>query len=105
MERIGPQALRDWLSREDAPLVVDVREPWEADICQLPQSRMVPMSALPSASDQLPDAGPVVVICHVGMRSAMVAQWLEAAGLDGVYNLAGGLDAWAREVEPSMPRY
>lgn len=105
MERIGPADLRDWLARSDAPSVIDVREPWEADICQLPQARLVPMSALPAAASQLPDQGPVVVICHVGMRSAMVGQWLEAAGVSGVYNLAGGLDAWAREVEPDMATY
>jgi len=105
MERIGPRVLRDWLAREDAPPVIDVREPWEAEICHLRQARLVPMSALPAASNELPASGPVVIICHVGMRSAMVAQWLDAAGLEGVYNLAGGLDAWAREVEPTMATY
>jgi rhodanese-related sulfurtransferase len=105
MERIGPSALRDWLAGDQAPAVVDVREPWEAEICWLPQARLVPMSALPAASGELPSSGPVVVVCHVGMRSAMVAQWLEAAGVSDVYNLAGGLDAWAREVEPEMATY
>jgi rhodanese-related sulfurtransferase len=105
MERIGPSDLREWLGREDAPPVIDVREPWETEICQLPQARLIPMSALPAAAGELPEQGPVVVICHVGMRSAMVAQWLEASGVSEVYNLAGGLDAWAREVEPDMATY
>mgnify|MGYP000317712573 FL=1 len=105
MQRIGPSALRDWLTGDDAPALIDVREPWEAAICELPQARQVPMSALPSASSELPSEGPVVVICHVGMRSAMVAQWLEASGVSDVYNLAGGLDAWAREVDPEMATY
>jgi len=106
MQSLTPRELQERLRRGEAPLLLDVREPWEAEIVQLPESRLLPMSRLhPGVVAELPAACDVVVICHHGVRSAQVAGWLEQAGLDRVFNLTGGIDAWARELDPSLPRY
>lgn len=93
----------------DSPVVLDVREPWETALCTIADSMVIPMdrlaSGLASGLETLPNDRPIVVVCHHGMRSAQVAHWLSVKGFDPVYNLAGGIDAWAREVDPSMRRY
>jgi len=106
MRSVPPQGLREALQGVDPPLLLDVREPWEADIVRLPGSHLLPMSRLhPGVVDELPRERDVVVICHHGIRSAQVARWLENAGLQRVINLTGGIDAWAREVDPDLPVY
>lgn len=85
--------------------VLDVREPWEADICALPDSLLVPMQQVPRRLAALPRVQPLVVLCHHGMRSAMVVDYLRQNGFDNACNLAGGIDAWARAVDPAMARY
>lgn len=106
MRSVTPQALHRRMASGEAPLLLDVREPWEADIVQLPGSRLLPMSALhPGVFTELPRERDIVVICHHGIRSAQVAQWLENAGLERVFNLTGGIDAWARDVDPDLPVY
>lgn len=103
---IEPRALAQRLAGDDPPLVLDVREPWEIAICRIEGSRNIPMGEVPAARDLLERSDPVVVVCHHGMRSAQVCQYLSARGVVGaVANLAGGIDAWAREVDPSMARY
>ena len=87
------------------PLVLlDVREAWELELCMLPGVRHIPMSLIPLRMSELPD-GPIVVICHHGVRSVHVARFLLAAGFEQVSSLAGGMDAWATEVDPKMSRY
>ena len=85
--------------------ILDVREPWETDICVIEGSRAIPMRALPERLGELPDQGLVVVVCHHGARSAQVTAWLRDRGLDRAINLQGGVDAWACSVEPEMARY
>ncbi len=85
--------------------VLDIREPWELDICVLPDSLRIPLQQIPQQLDALPREHPLVVICHHGMRSAMVTGFLRENGFANACNLAGGIDAWARLVEPAMARY
>lgn len=85
--------------------LLDVREEWEFSICQIEGSRNVPMAQIPAAVQELDPGSPTVVICHHGTRSAQVADYLERCGFDKVINLEGGIDAWAREIDPSMPTY
>ncbi|HMW16643.1 MAG TPA: rhodanese-like domain-containing protein [Accumulibacter sp.] len=87
------------------PLLLDVREPWEHALCQLPGSRLLPMSAVPAALDQLDRQAETVIICHHGIRSLQVAYFLERQGFALTYNLSGGIDAWARDVDPLMHKY
>jgi rhodanese-related sulfurtransferase len=105
--QITPPELATW--RDDAtrepPLLVDVREPWETAICSIEGSRNVPMAQLPAALPTLPQDRDIVLVCHHGNRSMHVALWLRNAGFDRVHNLHGGVEAWARTVEPAMARY
>ncbi len=90
----------------EAPVLLDVREPWEAALCQLPGSLHIPMREIPSRIGELVHAGkPIVCYCHHGMRSMQVAMFLEHHGVSDVYNLVGGIDAWSREQDPSCPTY
>ena len=92
-------------------VLVDVREAWEHELVALPASVLIPLGELESrvgeivgqvgtAADAL-----VVAYCHHGVRSLSAASFLEQAGVRDVASLAGGIDAWAREVEPAMARY
>jgi rhodanese-related sulfurtransferase len=105
--QIDPAELAAW--RQDAgrepPLVVDVRERWEFDYCRIDDSRSLPLHALSQAVDDLPHERDIVVVCHHGVRSFHAAAWLKQAGFARMYNLRGGVAAWADEVEPAMKRY
>jgi rhodanese-related sulfurtransferase len=104
---LSPRELAQW--REDAtrpaPLVLDVREPWEFAHCRIADSLSMPMSELQRATASLPPDREIVVVCHHGVRSLHVAAWLARAGHPRVHNLRGGIAAWADQVEPTMPRY
>lgn len=94
--------------REGKPvLLVDVREDWERQIAQLPQDLHVPLHSLVARAGEIatPPGGEVVIYCHAGVRSWMAAQYLEHVGLKDVISLAGGIDAWSVEVDPSVARY
>jgi len=95
---------REWAANP-AMVVVDVREPREAEIAQLPGGRLIPLGELPRRLTELPAHAPIVTYCHHGLRSLRAAEMLRAAGFANVRSLAGGIDAWAREVDPEMPRY
>lgn len=92
--------------REDARphTLLDVREPDEYACCALEQALHVPMQSVPAHLAHLPRNCPIVVMCHHGVRSLHVAAYLRQAGLDA-WNLSGGIDAWAMEVDTSLPRY
>ena len=89
----------------DRPVLLDVREPWEHETCRIEGSVLIPMSEVPQRTGELDAEADIVVICHHGGRSMQVALFLSAQGFGKVHNLAGGVDAWARTVDPSMPVY
>jgi rhodanese-related sulfurtransferase len=107
MKTISAPTLAQWLQDQDRPppRLLDVREPWEHQICHIHGSKLVPMRTLPERLEELDPRDPVVCICHHGARSANVAMWLARQGFADVYNLSGGVDAWARQVDPSMATY
>ena len=87
-------------------MILDVREPWEAQLARLEGSVLAPMSTLGTGvMGDLPDDRDIVVLCHHGVRSAIVTRWLEQNGLERVFNLSGGIDEWSLTVDPSLPRY
>lgn len=86
-------------------ILLDVREDVEIAICQLSGSLHIPMNLIPLKHNELPDDVPIVVYCHHGIRSLNVARYLEHLGFENLYNLSGGIDAWAQSVEPDMARY
>ena len=87
------------------PLLLDVREPWEFDICHIDGSVNLPMAQIPQNVDDLIEADEIVVICHHGIRSQHVIWFLQQQLDQPLINLDGGVDAWAREVDPDMPVY
>lgn len=87
------------------PLMLDVREPWEFEICHIEGSINVPMGQIASAIDQVDAADETVVICHHGIRSQQVIRFLQQQSVKNLVNLDGGVDAWARQVDLDMPVY
>jgi rhodanese-related sulfurtransferase len=92
------------LYREGAVLL-DVREPGELAIAQVEPSLHIPMPEIPSRLSEVPTDRHVLVLCHHGGRSGRVTQFLRASGLDNVTNVAGGIDAWAVQIDPTLARY
>jgi rhodanese-related sulfurtransferase len=91
--------------KNEKPLLLDVREPWEYEICHIDGSINIPMGHIPQQLAQLQGATEIVVICHHGIRSQNVIRFLQQQSVDGLVNLDGGVDAWAREVDLDMPLY
>lgn len=107
MRSLSARELAAWLAdpARAKPLVLDVREPWEVAIAALPDSVNVPMGEVVARVDSIDRDRPVVCLCHHGVRSLQVAAFLARRGLDDVWNLSGGIDAWARDVDPSCAVY
>jgi rhodanese-related sulfurtransferase len=107
MQQIRPRQLADWLSDDSRrkPVLLDVREPGEFALCSLPGSQHIPMHLIPHRLAELNPDDEIVVICHHGGRSMQVAMFLERQGYSTLHNLMGGVDAWATEVDPKLPRY
>jgi rhodanese-related sulfurtransferase len=105
VQPIEPAELKRRLEAGEELVLLDVREPDEVAICRIEGSLNVPMSEITARLAELDPDRPTVCICHHGIRSANVAAALERLEFDELYNLAGGIDRWAEEVEPSMGRY
>jgi len=101
---IEPEELKARLDGDGGPALLDVREPWESQICALPGARLVPMEEIPFRLRELDPDREVVVYCHHGIRSAAVVEWLRGQGIPAI-NLRGGIDAWALRVAPFLRRY
>lgn len=102
---VAPEDVAAWRHAGVAHTVLDVREPWETDICRIADSLVLPLGTLSQGIDQLPQDKPLVVVCHHGMRSLQAVMWLRSQGFENAVNLRGGIDAWARQVEPQMTTY
>ena len=104
---IDVHAAQAWLASSEPPRLIDVREEEEWSICRLPGAELIPLSRFAELAPQsLPDQDePLLIYCHHGVRSARVAEYLAQNGFKHVTNLAGGIAAWAAEINPDMPRY
>ncbi|HEY3204669.1 MAG TPA: rhodanese-like domain-containing protein [Thermoanaerobaculia bacterium] len=96
------KALRD---RGEKLILLDVREPQEYAISDLPDSIKIPLGALPQSLDKLAKDDEIVVYCRTGGRSGNAVEYLRQMGYEKVRNLAGGINAWAERIDPSMPKY
>lgn len=106
MRELTPDECKTHLEQaEPGPLLLDVREPWEYQIVHLEDSHLVPMREIPAILETLDPHQEIIVICHHGIRSRHVALFLEHQGFSNVVNLSGGLDAWARHTDTSLPTY
>jgi len=102
---ISPQELHGRLIRGAAPALIDVRTPQEFAIARLAGARLIPLQELSTRIGELSSEDEMVVYCHTGQRSTYAAHWLREQGFSKARNLAGGIDAWSRTVDPSVPRY
>ena len=103
--QLSPAELQRWRQDGKAFLLLDVRTDEETAICALPDSIHIPMNLIPLRSNELPDGLPIVVYCHHGIRSLHTAMYLADAGFETLYNLQGGIDAWAAQIDEIMARY
>ena len=110
--QIRPSELPDWLAAARAhgePVVLDVREPGELAVASIKANGFnlltIPMGVIPLRLSELDPEQPVACLCHHGGRSMQVASFLKAQGFAHVANIAGGINAWSAEVDPSVPRY
>ncbi len=102
---ISPDELKAKLDRKDKFVLVDVREPYEYEICSIPGSKLIPLGELPARLSELDSADDIVLHCKVGGRSAKALRVLQEAGFRKLNNLKGGIAAWSEEVDPSVPKY
>jgi rhodanese-related sulfurtransferase len=102
----GPD-LAAWLAdpARPRPELIDVREPWEFAICHIEGARLLPMNNIAREAEALDPERELVVICHHGVRSHHVCRYLDSLGFSAVFNLQGGVDAWARQVDVLMNTY
>ena len=110
--QVRPRDLKAWLERVRAfgePVVLDVREPAELQTASVQPDGFtlltIPMGAVPARLSELDPGQPVACLCHHGGRSMQVASFLLGRGFSQVANVAGGIHAWADELDPSIPRY
>ena len=102
---ISARDLQHERARKPNLLLIDVREPLEAQIAHIEGARLIPLRELPARLAELPGHGAIVTLCHHGPRSLKAREILKGAGFANVRSLAGGIDAWARDVDPEVPRY
>jgi len=105
MAEITPQELKARLAGNERPFLLDVRQDWETRLCRLENAVHIPIEEIELRADELNADDEIVVYCHQGVRSAAVADYLRRRGFKNVKNLLGGLDYWARTVDPTMRRY
>ena len=103
--RIDVSSLAARIAAGDDLFLLDVREPWEFEICHLPGAVNVPLGTLAGFDPAIVQPGQdLIVICHHGMRSLRATMWLRGQGVEAT-NLDGGVDQWAAIVQPDMARY
>ena len=103
---IAPEELKTMLENNSDIVVLDVREPWEFETARIENSCHIPMNDIPARySQELNPEKHVVVICHHGVRSMKVTAWLRQQGFEKVQSLRGGIDRWARQIDPKVPVY
>ncbi|BBP01924.1 rhodanese-like domain-containing protein [Sulfuriferula nivalis] len=107
MQQLSAAQLNEWLSNPSRtqPILLDVREPWEYQIAHLSNAQLMPMHTVPEQMQTLDKQAPVVVICHHGVRSMHIARLLEHHQFTDLYNLSGGINAWAHSVDLDMAVY
>ena len=102
---ISVAELKKRLDAGEKILLIDVREPWEYEVCRIEGAKLIPMQTVPANLQALDVEEPVICYCHHGMRSLDVAVWLQRQGVELARSLAGGIDKWSAEIDPKVPRY
>ena len=102
---ISVQELKARLDRGETPQIIDVREPFEFEICRLPGAVLIPLAQLPARQSEIAREREVILQCKVGARSARAAAFLRGQGFANARNLTGGILAWIDQVDPTLPKY
>ena len=102
---IMPEEVQALRQRGEELLLLDVREPWEVQTAQIASSTAIPMGEIPSRLQELDPELHIVVVCHHGVRSLNVTNWLRQQGFERVQSMRGGIDRWSRTVDPKVPTY
>jgi rhodanese-related sulfurtransferase len=103
---ITPEEVKRKLDGGEAFTLLDVREPWEFETARIAGAKLMPMGDVPSrANQELDPEDQVVVVCHHGVRSMNVTAWLRQQGFEKAQSMRGGMDAWARRIDNSVPLY
>jgi len=105
MQTILPEELKKRLDAGEKPILLDVREPWEFSICKIEGSVNISMSEPEKLINELNTNDEIIAICHHGMRSFQVCNYLENNGFNKVLNLDGGIDSWAKTIDTDMAQY
>ncbi len=105
MRDISVEELGEWRLQGRTFVLLDVREPVELRLARIEGALHIPMRALAQRTEELDREVEIVVLCHSGSRSAHAARFLAANGFTRVYNLRGGIDAYARRIDPTIPTY
>ena len=106
VDSVRPEQLAELLrSHPGQAVLLDVREPDEREVARIEPSLHIPMNEVPARLAEIPKDKQVIVYCHHGGRSLMVASYLAGQGFPKLGNLDGGIDAWSLKVDPSIPRY
>lgn len=105
MKSISPETLKTKLDTGEKPRLLDVREAWEYDLCSIDGSTNISMSNIEQMLNEFDLDDEIIVICHHGMRSFQVANYLEGKDYSNITNLEGGVDAWAKSVDADMAQY
>ena len=105
MQTILPEELKKRLDAGEKPILLDVREPWEFSICKIEGSVNISMSEPEKLINELNANDEIIAICHHGMRSFQVCNYLENNGFNMVLNLDGGIDSWAKTIDTDMAQY
>jgi rhodanese-related sulfurtransferase len=103
--QISAQEVNERIARGEKLMLVDVREQWEYDLCNIPGAKLIPLGTLPANLNALLDADEVICYCHHGIRSLDAAVWLRQQGVESAKSMAGGIERWSLEVDPQVPRY
>jgi adenylyltransferase/sulfurtransferase len=105
VDAISPLEVKKKLDAGENLFLLDVREPWEVEMASIAGAKVIPTYELAQRVQEIPKDREVIVICHVGARSMMSAYYLRRLGYTKVKNMAGGIDLWSDEVDPSVPKY
>ena len=104
IQDLTPQEFKDYLV-DDEVILVDVREKWEFDICQIKGAILMPLGEIAMTYVNLNNDSKIALYCHSGIRSMHVADFLLSQGFQSLANLQGGIDAWAQEIDTTLERY
>jgi rhodanese-related sulfurtransferase len=103
--QISPAEVKSRMDRGEKIVLLDVREPWEYELCRIEGAKLVPLGSLAANVNGLLGVDEVICYCHHGMRSLDAAAWLRFQGIEKAKSLSGGIERWSTDVDPHVPRY